>query len=89
MHRTLKQSDTRIKCDNKNLPSVLSYQYKGTFNEQKRLTSLNRSGTEPGEPCTKPPSCTSPQQPTLSTSKHVFPSCQGYSTIFDNEKNLS
>ena len=29
----------------------------------KRLTSLNLSGTEPGEPFTRSPSCTTPRQP--------------------------
>ena len=42
----LKQSNIRIKCDNKNQPSVLCFQFKGTFNEKKRLTSLSLGGTQ-------------------------------------------
>ena len=60
--RALKQSDIRIKCDNKNQLIVLYFQYKGTFSESKRLMSLNLSGTKPGEPCTRPLSCTTPWQ---------------------------
>ena len=35
------------------------------FSEQKRLTSLNLSGTDQGEPSTRPPSCTTPRQPKI------------------------
>ena len=46
----------------------------GTFSEQKRLTrhlqfqrlaNLNLSGTYTGQPSTRPPSCTTPLQPTM------------------------
>ena len=33
LRRALKQGDIRIKCDNKNQPSVLYFQFKGTFSE--------------------------------------------------------
>ena len=35
------------------------------LNEHKRLTRLNLSGPYQGEPHTRPPSCTTPQQPTM------------------------
>ena len=44
---------------------------KGAFNEQKRLTSLNLSGTYQAEPSTRPPSCTTPQQPTVDDVSHI------------------
>ena len=57
--------DIRIKCDNKNRQSILYFQCKGAFNEHKRLTSLNLSGTNPAESCTRPPSCKTTQQLTI------------------------
>ena len=35
LRRELKQSDIRIKCDNKNQASVLYFQYKGIFSQCK------------------------------------------------------
>ena len=50
---------------NKIQASVLYFQYKGTFQVMKRLTSLNLCVTYQGEPSIGPPSCTTPQQPTI------------------------
>ena len=49
LSRALKQSDKRIKYDNKNQPSALYFKYKGTSSEKKMLTSLNLSENELGE----------------------------------------
>ena len=51
----------RIKCDNKNQPSVLCLQYKGTFS----VASLNINETNPGEPYNKPHSYSTLRQMTI------------------------
>ena len=45
-------------CDNKNQPSVLFFNKRELSKNTKDL-----SGTNPGEPSTRPPSCTPPKQP--------------------------
>ena len=49
-------------------PKVLYFNFKGTYSEQNRLTSLNPLV---GPIVTRPPSCTKPQQPTMYNSNFV------------------
>ena len=55
--------NVRINCENEDQRSVLYFQYKGAFSEEN--TSLNLSGTNPGETWTRPLTCTTPPQPTI------------------------
>ena len=67
-HHTLQEKTQHLKDlqgSYKNQPNVLYCQYKETFSELKRLTSINLSGTNLGEPSTRPPSCKTPLQLTI------------------------
>ena len=52
-----------------------NFQSKGTFREYKRLPSLDLIRTDPGKPCTRPPSCTTARQPTVYNLIQSKPQC--------------